>query len=114
MCLGNMLANLVRDVLWQWGWKDIRTHFLLHCCDPRIARAATVRQLQTMRYACEQRLMRVDGGEREIDRAGCDLILKIIRAESEQRQALAAATAASNTGGGSKKQPGGTTVGDAK
>ncbi|MGZ0214163.1 MAG: hypothetical protein ACKVI4_16925 [Actinomycetales bacterium] len=61
----------------QWSWKDLRTHFLIHCSDARIARAQTVRQLQTMRYCVEQRLMRVDNGEREVDRAGCDLMLKV-------------------------------------
>jgi len=60
-----------------WSWKDLRTHFLIHCSDARIARAQTVRQLQTMRYCVEQRLMRVDNGEREVDRAGCDLMLKV-------------------------------------
>jgi len=60
-----------------WVWKDLRTHFLIHCSDARIARAQTVRQLQTMRYCVEQRLMRVDNGEREVDRAGCDLMLKV-------------------------------------
>lgn len=92
----------------QWNWKDIRSHFLLHCCDPRIARMATVRQLQTMRYAVEQRLMRVTGDDREVDRAGSELMLKIIRAESEQRSAL------SGLGAGGKKQVGASTVGDAK
>ena len=95
-----------------WAWKDLRTHFLLHCCNPRIARVATCRQLQTMRYAVEQRLMRVDGEEKEVDKAGCDLMLKIVKAESDQRALLAATSG--NSSGGSKKQPGGSTVGDAK
>ena len=68
-----------------------------------------------MRYAVEQRLMRVDGESREVDRAGCDLMLKIVKAESEQRTLLAGAIAGpSATGNGNKRQPGGTTVGDAK
>lgn len=29
-----------------------------------------------MRYAVEQRLMRVDGNERELDKSSCDLMLK--------------------------------------
>ena len=60
-----------------WSWKDLRTHFLLHCCDGKIARLATCRQLQTMRYAVEQRLMRIDGEDREVDKGGCDLMLKV-------------------------------------
>ena len=93
----------------QWSWKDVRTHFLLHCSDTRIARTQTVRQLQTARYCLEQRLMRVTDGEREIDKAGAELMLKFIKEESAQRQLLAAGNSA-----GGKKQPGGTTVGDAK
>ena len=116
-----------------WSWKDLRTHFLLHCCDPRIARLATCRQLQTMRYAVEQRLMRIDGEEREVDKGGCDLMLKVrtlpsipqplpllthtslfhrsSRAESDQRNIIAGG---GGSGSGNKKQPGGTTVGDSK
>lgn len=94
-----------------WSWKDLRTHFLLHCCDARIARLATCRQLQTMRYAVEQRLMRIDGEEREVDKGGCDLMLKIIKAESDQRNIIAGG---GGSGSGNKKQPGGTTVGDSK
>jgi hypothetical protein len=30
-----------------------------------------------MRYAVEQRMMRVDGDEREIDKGSCDLMLKV-------------------------------------
>ena len=60
-----------------WNWKDLRTHFLLHCSDNQIARTATIRQLQTMRYAVEARLMRVNEGERELDVKGADMILKV-------------------------------------
>ena len=30
-----------------------------------------------MRYAVEQRMMRVDGDERELDKGSCDLMLKV-------------------------------------
>ena len=96
-----------------WGWKDIRSHFLLHVNDHTIARASTCRQLQTMRFAVEQRLMRTDGNEKELDRAGCDLILKIISAESKERTLLQSAQNGSSSGGGRRGQ-GGSTVGDAK
>ena len=91
-----------------WSWKDVRTHFLLHCSDNHIARTFTVKSIQTARYAVEQRLMRVTDGQRELDKAGAELMLKLIKEESAQRQMLASSS------GGGKKQPGGSTVGDAK
>ena len=60
-----------------WGHKDIRSHFLLHCSDHLIARTFACRQLQTMRMSVEQRLMRVDGDTKEVDKQGCELMLKV-------------------------------------
>lgn len=115
-----------------WSWKDLRSHYLLHCSDHTIARTFACRQLQTMRYAVEQRLMRVDGDERELDKGSCDLMLKvrqrhtvtvpihllshllpslvsqIIKEESAQRNILQGLS----TGPGKKGQS--STVGDAK
>ena len=51
---------------------------------PAQARTTTCRQLQTMRYEMEQKLIKVSQGERS-DKGNCDLMLKIIKAESEQR-----------------------------
>jgi hypothetical protein len=95
-----------------WGWKDLRTHYLLHNCSSRIARMATCRQLQTMRYAVDQRLMRINDGEREVDKTGCELMLKIIKAESEQRTSLAHMANASTNTNSSKKFVSHSTVGD--
>lgn len=75
----------------QWAWKDLRTHFLLHSSDPRIARASTINTLQTMRQAVENRLVRNDGGDRELDKSSADLMLKIIKSESQERSLLSAA-----------------------
>lgn len=97
----------------EWPWKDLRTHFLLHASDPRIARLSTCRQLQTMRFAVEQRLMRVENGEKEVDKQGCDLMLKIIKEESAQRTALAS-LAAPSTAGGARRAPASANVGDAR
>ena len=93
-----------------WAWKDVRTHFLLHCSDNTIARTFTIKDLQTARLNVAQRLMRVTDGEREVDKAGLELMLKVIKEESAQRQLLGGGGGAA----GAKKQPGGTTVGDAK
>lgn len=95
-------------VLWQWNWKDVRSHYLLHCSDTLISRTFTIKSLQTARLNVESRLVRVKDGDREIDKAGCELMLKLIKEESAQRQLLGTGSS------GSKRQPGGTTVGDAK
>lgn len=55
----------------------MRSHFLLHCSDNTIARTFTVKSLQTARYNIESRLIRVTDGEREVDKAGCELMLKV-------------------------------------
>ena len=87
----------------------MRTHFLLHCSDHVIARTFACRQLQTMRYAVEQKCMRVQDGERDLDKGAADLMLKIIKAESDQRNILQGLSA-----GPGKKAGQGSTVGDAK
>jgi len=86
-----------------WSWKDLRSHYLLHCSDHVISRTFAVKQLQTMRYALESRLMRVEGGEKTIDKGGAEMMLKVIKAESSERMLLL---------GGSKKVNA-STVGDA-
>ena len=116
-----------------WSWKDLRTHYLLHCSDHTISRTFACRQLQTMRYAVEQRMMRVDGDDRELDKGACDLMLKvrqrhtvtvpihllshllpsfalqIIKEESAQRSILQGMS-----NGPGRKGAGSSTVGDAK
>ena len=60
-----------------WGWKDVRVHYELHASGNFVARHKMIRQLQVMRQQCEQRLVRVDNGEKELDRQGSDLMLKV-------------------------------------
>lgn len=97
-----------------WNWRDLRVHFLMHNADSRIARAMTVRSLQTMRHAAENRLIRNDNGDRELDAKNAELMLKVIGAESRERTLLASAmssasgTAASGGKGAAMKS----TVGD--
>jgi len=93
----------------QWNWKDIRTHFLLHSKDPRIARTNTVAQLQTMRFAVESRLIRNENGERELDKGAAEMMLKIIRAESQERSLLAGSNSSSTS---CKGKGSSSTVGD--
>jgi len=71
-----------------WNWKDMHTHYALHVTDETIARTSTIRLLQNMRYHAESRLVRVKGSEKELDKQGSDLILKIVAAESKERALL--------------------------
>ena len=72
----------------QWGWKEVRSHYELHATGNFVARHKMIRSLQCMRQQQEQRLVRCDNGEKELDRQGADLMLKIMAAESKERQLL--------------------------
>jgi hypothetical protein len=72
----------------QWGWKEVRVHYELHATGNFVARHKMIRSLQCMRQQQEQRLVRCDNGEKELDRQGADLMLKIMAAESKERQLL--------------------------
>ena len=107
-------GNVVPD----WAWKEIQSHFLLHCSNPVIARQSTITQLQLMRTTVENRLVRVEeDGSRELDKVGADLMLKIIKQESAERTLLAnlmgGGSGASGAAGKGGKAAGGPTVGDA-
>ena len=71
-----------------WGWKEVRIHYELHASGNFVARHKMIRSLQCMRQQQEERLVRVDNGEKELDRQGADLMLKIMQAESRERQLL--------------------------
>ena len=60
-----------------WGWKEVRVHYELHATGNFVARHKMIRQLQNMRSQQEERLVRVDNGEKELDRQGADLMLKV-------------------------------------
>lgn len=74
----------------KWAWKEVRAHYSLHSTSNLVARHAMLRNLQSMRLQQEQRLVRVDNGEKELDRQGADIMLKILAAESKERQLLEA------------------------
>lgn len=108
-------GNIVPD----WKWKELQSHFLLHCSNPIIARQSTITQLQLMRTTVENRLVRVEeDGTRELDKVGADLMLKIIKQESAERTLLANLMGGGGGGaaqaGKGGKATGGPTVGDAK
>ena len=73
-----------------WSWKEVRIHYELHATGNFVARHKMIRSLQCMRQQQEERLVRVDNGEKELDRQGADLMLKIMQAESRERQLLEA------------------------
>ena len=107
-------GNIVPD----WNWKDLRSHFLLHCSNPIIARQSSITQLQLMRSTIENRLVRVeDDGSRELDKSSADLFLKVLKQESAERTLLANLMSGGGGGGGAAgkggKAAGGPTVGDA-
>tara|TARA_X000001036_G_scaffold381407_1_gene373424 strand:- start:1036 stop:2073 length:1038 start_codon:yes stop_codon:yes gene_type:complete len=60
-----------------WGWKDVELHYKLHATGNTIARNMMIRSLQNMRAQAEERLVRCDNGEKELDRQGADLLLKV-------------------------------------
>lgn len=104
-------GNVVPD----WGWKELQSHFLLHCSNPVISRQSTITQLQLMRTTVENRLVRVEeDGSRELDKVGADLMLKIIKQESSERTLLANLMGGGTgvAGGKAGKAGGGPTVGD--
>ena len=71
-----------------WSWKQVATHYELHTTSNLVARHTLLRQLQLMRATQEQKLMRIEGSERELDKGACELMLKIAQAESRERQLL--------------------------
>ena len=56
----------------KWGWKEVRAHYELHSTSNFVARHKMIRQLQNMRAQQEERIVRVDNGEKELDRQGAD------------------------------------------
>ena len=81
-----------------WSWREISLHFKLHCQNPIISRSSMVSTLTAMRLQAEGALVRNEGGERSLDKGASELILKILAAESKERQLLAVDRA-----GGKKK-----------
>ena len=72
----------------KWSWKEIQMHYCYHSTSNNVGRHQMIRQLQMLRAQAETRLVRVDNGERELDRGGAELMLKILAAESRERQLL--------------------------
>jgi hemin uptake protein HemP len=66
-----------------------QAHYVLHCCDPLLQRAAAVRSLGAVRAVQEQQLMRHNSdGTKQLDHKGAELLLKIIQMQDKQLVAL--------------------------
>ena len=86
----------------QWPWKDVANHFRLHTTNQVIGRTAMIQSLTAMRCQVEQNLVRVENGERTLDKANADLFLKIVAADSRERQLLAAGQLGAGRGRGAR------------
>jgi hypothetical protein len=68
----------------EWAWKDIRSHYQLHVCDPFIQRFDCCRQLASVRKMLELSLVRREGENRVVDHKNTDLLLKVIGMQSRE------------------------------
>jgi hypothetical protein len=72
----------------EWPWKDLRSHYRLHVCDPYIQRMDCCRQLSAVRKMLELSLVRTDGDQRVVDHKNTDLLLKVIGMQSKELSLL--------------------------
>lgn len=63
----------------EWLWRDVANHFRLHTTNAVVGRTHMIQSLTAMRCQVEQRLVRVENGERELDKVNADLCLKVRR-----------------------------------
>lgn len=73
-----------------WKWRDVANHFKLHTTNSTVGRTSMISTLAAMRHEAESRLVRVENGERELDKVNAELVLKLISAESRERALLTA------------------------
>ena len=86
-----------------WAWRDVANHFRLHTTNAIVGRTHMIQSLTAMRCQVEQRLVRVENGERELDKTNADLCLKIVAAESRERTLLAVSISVPTGGRGGGK-----------
>lgn len=89
-----------------WPWRDIANHFKLHTTNAVVGRTSMIQSLTAMRCQVESRLVRVENGERELDKVNAEIMLKILGAESRERSLLAASALGGRGRGGSQKPVG--------
>mgnify|MGYP001207522179 CR=1 FL=1 len=71
-------------VVVDWAWRDVANHFRLHTTNSIVGRTHMIQSLTAMRCQVEQRLVRVENGERELDKVNADLCLKVNNIRLEQ------------------------------
>ena len=67
-----------------WAWREVANHFRLHTTNSIVGRTHMIQSLTAMRCQVEQRLVRVENGERELDKVNADLCLKVSNIQLEQ------------------------------
>jgi len=73
----------------QWRWKSLRSHYVLHVCDPILQRTAAVRSLGAVRAVQEGALMKVNqDGTKTLDHKGAELLLKVLAMQDRQLTAI--------------------------
>ena len=85
-----------------WPWRDIANHFKLHTTNSVVGRTSMIQSLTAMRCQVESRLVRVENGERELDKVNAEIMLKILVAESRERTLLASNAAGGRGKGGQR------------
>lgn len=91
-----------------WAWRDIASHFRLHTTDSIIGRTAMIQSLVAMRCQVEGSLVRVENGERTLDKASAELFLKVQAAESRERSLRdACVSGGRGRGAGASQRPAG-------
>lgn len=68
----------------EWSWKALATHFKLHTTNSVVGRTSMINSLTAMRMQVEQRLLRIEGEDCELDAKNADLCLKVNRFQLEQ------------------------------
>jgi hypothetical protein len=81
-----------------WAWRDIATHFTLHTTNAVVGRTGIVNGLTACRMQLENTLVRVEGGERTLDKNNVDQYLKVLKMESGERELLGRCIASSGPG----------------
>ncbi len=87
-----------------WAWRDVASHFRLHTTDSIIGRTAMIQSLVAMRCQVEGSLVRVENGERTLDKASAELFLKVQAAESRERSLRDACVSGGRSRGASAGQ----------
>ena len=74
-----------------WGWKDIKSHYLLHVVDPQFQRIDALRSLAACRKMIEGALVREEeDGSRSLDSKQADVLLKVVAMQSRELSLLRA------------------------